>query len=110
MDYRGDSSASQAKARINEGRRRLPRERQTARPFFCRSCGGQVDGVRVPQGWYSLARHTDDPVYPMNRLGLYCSLECLEQQLPRLRGVGEQVGAGYVSTYQRAGGQARSRE
>lgn len=74
---------------------RLPANRHGTRPYYCRTCGVQVMGVMVPQGWYVLTRAagtmSDRPI----RLGLYCSIDCLEAQVPRLAGIDDDLGAGF---------------
>ena len=54
------------------------------RPFFCRACAKETLADRIPEGWYTINRHTTDKSV---RLGVYCSIECLISQLPRLRGI-----------------------
>lgn len=58
------------------------------RDYFCRTCGAVKVGRVIPRGWYGLTRHAGAVDRPMIRLGLYCSIECLAAQLPRLTGVG----------------------
>jgi hypothetical protein len=77
--------ALEGKDRLDAGQR-LPRE--APRPWYCRSCGQERAPSRnVPSGWYTLARHTGSAEKPMLRLGVYCSIDCLEDQLPRLGGI-----------------------
>lgn len=64
----------------------------TPRPFFCRSCGQRTVGTHVPRGWYSLTRHAGSRPEPPIRLGLYCSVDCLSAQMPRLIGVDKDIG------------------
>lgn len=59
------------------------------RLWYCRACGVEQHRDRLPNGWYSIGRHFDGP--RIARLGLYCSLECIETQMPRLRGIAEAV-------------------
>lgn len=75
------------KDRIESGVR-LP-EHTSLRPWYCRTCGKEArPGRMVPDGWYSLARHRGEEQRAA-RLGVYCSLACLEAQLPRLLGIEE---------------------
>ena len=48
------------------------------RSFFCRSCKRAHRGLWVPEGWYVVERATGGGARHL-RLGLYCSLACLEQ-------------------------------
>jgi hypothetical protein len=48
------------------------------RSFFCRSCKRAHRGLWVPEGWYVVERATGGGARHL-RLGLYCSLPCLEQ-------------------------------
>lgn len=86
---------------VEAGRRRIERGERAAesepRPFFCRSCGAEEVGMQVPTGWYSLVRAQGAYDRQQHRLGLYCSLACLEQQLPRLAGIERDLGADFSS-------------
>ncbi len=86
----GDARASEGKGRHDRGVR-LPKEAELLRPFYCRSCGHEEIGSRVPKGWYALARHTGG-LEKVTRLGIYCSLDCLAEQLPRLAGIESKLG------------------
>jgi hypothetical protein len=63
---------------------------EVPRTWSCRTCRATVKSVYVPLGWYTLARQQGqtrrlDPTRPKHtRLGLYCSIGCLERMLPRL--------------------------
>lgn len=81
---------SQGKAIIDQGQR-LGWHRAERR-WFCRTCGKQQDGDAVPIGWFSLGRHSGQRGTPVIRLGIYCSIPCLERQLPRIEGIGNQIG------------------
>ncbi|HET9970974.1 MAG TPA: helix-turn-helix domain-containing protein [Streptosporangiaceae bacterium] len=48
------------------------------RSFFCRSCKRVHRGLWVPEGWYVVERTAGGGARHL-RLGLYCSLPCLEQ-------------------------------
>jgi len=48
------------------------------RSFFCRSCKRAHRGLWVPEGWYVVERAVGGGARHL-RLGLYCSLPCLEQ-------------------------------
>jgi hypothetical protein len=48
------------------------------RSFFCRSCKRAHRGLWVPEGWYVVERALGGGARHL-RLGLYCSLPCLEQ-------------------------------
>jgi hypothetical protein len=69
---------------------------RTERLWFCRSCGKEDSGRLVPAGWYSLTRHAGTETERPLRLGLYCSLPCLEVQLPRIRGIGHSIGNAWL--------------
>jgi hypothetical protein len=67
-----------------------------------------ITSVDLPLGWYTLARQQGetrrhDPTRPKHtRLGLYCSIGCLERMLPRLAAEAEvRLGAGRVGPRQR---------
>jgi hypothetical protein len=100
--YRGDELAHEGKERIERGDRLGDRVSRPGarRPYFCRTCGAKSETILIPAGWYSLARHLGEKTMPANRLGLYCSFDCLEQQLTRLRGIGERLGSGVLSAFQ----------
>src|SRR5438132_11417393 len=51
---------------------------RSERSFFCRSCKRAHRGLWVPEGWYVVERATGGGARHL-RLGLYCSLACLEQ-------------------------------
>jgi hypothetical protein len=56
--------------------------------YFCRTCGHEEKSRMVPKGWYGLSRYPGGPqVSSPQRLGLYCSIECLTDQLPRIAGI-----------------------
>ena len=48
------------------------------RSFFCRTCKRAHRGLWVPEGWYVVERAAGGGARHL-RLGLYCSLPCLEQ-------------------------------
>lgn len=70
----------------------------TRRKHFCRNCGEEQECADVPHGWLSLRRHFVDEGQNQvaHRLGLYCCLECLLEQIPRLIGIAEQLGGNWV--------------
>lgn len=88
---------------VDEGRARkragdrLTEANAEGRPFFCRTCGKEERGVLVPRGWYTLMRATGSAEQKPHRLGLYCSLRCLDEQMPRLFGIEDDLGAGFTS-------------
>ncbi len=86
-EYRGEALA--ARCRDAETVQRARDDIETERNWFCRTCGTLEVGRHVPQGWYLLERQ--DAVNGNRsgklRLGLYCSVACIVDQLPRLRGV-----------------------
>ena len=54
------------------------------REYFCGTCQRSRHAVDVPDGWFALARHvTNHERHAKLMLGLYCSLECLQDQLER---------------------------
>jgi len=73
--------------RIELGEQPAQEERSTprlTRPFFCRTCGKETVTDRIPEGWYTINRHTSEKSV---RLGVYCSIECFIESIPRLRGI-----------------------
>lgn len=70
---------------------RLPDDR-SARPWYCRSCGHSEHAVVIPAGWYSVTRHSGSYDVKPARLGVYCSAECLNAQMPRIIGVEADAG------------------
>jgi hypothetical protein len=66
------------------------------RPYFCRSCGVEVNAYFVPAGWFSLTRHTGELEPPL-RIGLFCSIFCLKEQLPRISGVSVKLGDRWIT-------------
>jgi hypothetical protein len=83
--YGGDARAHDTKALIDAGRR-LPSDAPIEREYFCRTCGSTVRNRGIPSGWYQLQRANALISAPI-RLGLYCSLSCLIDMLPRLEGI-----------------------
>ncbi len=55
------------------------------REWFCRTCGVVERAAVVPDGWYTVERRDADR--GRLRLGVYCSVDCIECQVPRLRAV-----------------------
>jgi len=60
------------------------------REFFCRQCDRRASGA-IPAGWYHLGRHVvkgslPEPWHRLHTqpLGVYCSLVCVLDALPRL--------------------------
>lgn len=76
----------------DQGRRLPENDFDTPRLWYCRSCGRRSVAVNVPAGWYSLARHTGVPMAKPQRLGVYCSVGCLSEELPRLQGTATALG------------------
>jgi hypothetical protein len=83
-----------------EGKRKMERdqrlpedreERGLPRPFYCRTCNYKVEGTTVPVGWLTLTRAAGRWESP-HRLGLYCSVRCLWEQMPRLDGIEQKLG------------------
>ena len=99
--HTGDYLAHRGKERI-ERDLRLTKQR-AERLFFCRGCGKEEHGRNVPESWYSLSRHGNPLTSrPILRLGLYCSLDCLTAELPRLTGIAKALGmdwSGATSPY-----------
>lgn len=87
--------AADGKRKIDQGQR-LPNQEPTPRPFYCRNCGAERMGLVVPGGWYSLTRHDGQAFGKPHRLGMFCSLECLAGQLPRLQGIASDLGKGWT--------------
>ena len=84
-----DARVAEGKRLIEQGQR-LTEESRQVRPFFCRTCGAEQRGTHVPVGWYQLSRAAGAEV-KAHRLGIYCSLDCLERQLPRLYSVANRL-------------------
>lgn len=74
---------SEGKARVAAGVRHPGG--QVSRVYYCRSCGTEQEAQMVPRGWYSMTRHTGQDARPSVRLGIYCSVDCLAQQLDRIQ-------------------------
>ena len=55
-----------------------PLDERAERSFFCRTCKRVHRGLWVPDGWYVVERAAGGGARHL-RLGLYCSLPCLEQ-------------------------------
>ena len=83
--------ARESKARIIRGER-LDSNSELTRPYYCRSCGVERQGVAIPRGWYALSRHTGTWQQKTHRLGVFCSLDCLQQDLPRLDAIAADLG------------------
>lgn len=79
--------------RLVDSENRLPGNGNVERPFWCRQCGLEMLGTKIPAGWYSLTRHTGTRTEKTQRLGVYCSLTCLARAFPRLQGRAETLGA-----------------
>jgi hypothetical protein len=79
---------------------RLPDDRE-ARPWYCRSCGHSEQALVIPAGWYSPTRHSGDRDVRPARLGVYCSAECLNAQMPRIIGVEADAGDRWVDALER---------
>lgn len=84
-------------AQVRESRDRRERgerlsDDRSARPWYCRSCGHSEHAAMIPAGWYSVTRHSGDREVKPARLGVYCSAECLNAQMPRIIGVEADAG------------------
>ena len=92
VKYRGDREASRSKGR------KYDRDPGETRPWFCRSCGTGEQGASIPVGWYRLDRKIfaegEPGSPPYLRLGLYCSIACVNDQTPRLHGIEAEVDRG----------------
>jgi hypothetical protein len=86
---RGEELARQARAHRGPDNRQweLAQREREPRPYFCRNCGEERLGIYVPADWYTLTRAPDAVGDRSIRLGVYCSLACLEAYLPRLSGM-----------------------
>jgi hypothetical protein len=62
------------------------------RPFWCRGCGDQHYGLTIPRSWYSLMRSVGPTDLRPIRLGLYCSIRCLQSQMERLTRIEDNLG------------------
>lgn len=58
---------------------------QVGTPFYCRNkphCNNRAlptPGARLPDGWYSLNRANSQGYSGMVKLGLFCSVKCLDE-------------------------------
>jgi hypothetical protein len=77
--------------RILDGRRLVEYD-PALRPFFCRGCGAQQRSTLVPRGWYTVTRASGSTEIRPSRLGLYCSIRCLDGQMDRLIGIEDDLG------------------
>ena len=84
---------TEGKARITNGIR-LSDDRPE-RIWYCRSCGATATARVIPDGWYSVTRHTGTMDERPARLGIYCSADCLDAQMDRLIGIESQTGDGW---------------
>jgi len=84
VNYTGDKRASESKDSrfYSEGR-------TERRPWYCRTCSTEEHSIELPTGWYRLERKIDTRLsgHPWLRLGIYCSIACLESMMVRLRGI-----------------------
>jgi hypothetical protein len=71
---------------------RLTEYDPTLRPYYCRNCGAEQRSRLVPRGWYTLTRATGSMEERPHRLGIYCSLACIDGQMPRLIGIEADLG------------------
>jgi|SRR5215471_2545904 len=76
-----------AKERMERGER-LRADEPGVRLYYCRTCGVERRSLDIPIGWYLLSRQLG-PTVPKMRLGIYCSIPCLEDQMARLEGIAE---------------------
>lgn len=53
------------------------------RPYFCAVCTETTVSTGFPVNWYVLTRSRGADL-PKIKLGIYCSLECLEDNLDKL--------------------------
>jgi hypothetical protein len=52
----------------------------------------------IPTGWISLGKHfTEAGVPRTHRLGIYCSMACVNNQMPRLIGVEASLGDEWIN-------------
>jgi len=55
--------------------------------FRCKGCGKIEESDQVPPNWFSVAIHKPfvhgDTTFDWKRLGLFCSVGCVENQIPR---------------------------
>jgi hypothetical protein len=68
----------------------VPSPRITSQEVFCRTCDARVVGP-IPPGWWHLSRHVapgslawTGRARTAQPMGLYCSLYCLLEAMPRL--------------------------
>lgn len=90
MSSADPSQVDRGRARIDAGIR-LPEEYDGVRPYFCRSCGLEVQSAVVPRGWYTIRRATTPTTAPI-RCGVYCSVACIADALDRLHWIEVNLG------------------
>jgi hypothetical protein len=95
---RKDSTHPPEPPQVRDGRdRKLADDRRAAysqelRPYYCRTCGAEQRSALVPRGWYSLTRASGSTQEKPQRLGVYCSIICIDRQMPRLVGIEADLG------------------
>ncbi len=87
---------TEGKARITNGIR-LSDDRPE-RIWYCRSCGATATARVIPDGRYSVTRHTGILEVRPARLGIYCSADCLDAQMDRLIGIESQTSDGWKTS------------
>ena len=87
---------TEGKARITNGIR-LSDDRPEL-IWYCRSYGATVTARVIPDGWYSVTRHTGTMDERPARLGIYCSADCLDAQRDRLIGIESQSSDGWKTS------------
>ena len=87
---------SEGKTRIADGIR-LGDDRPE-RIWYCRSCGATDTARVIPNGWYSVTRHTGTVEERPARLGIYCSADCLDAQMDRLIGIESRTGENWKAS------------
>jgi len=90
-------------ALVTEGKARLTKgvrlsDDRPERIWYCRSCGATATARVIPDGWYSVTRHTGTVEVRPARLGIYCSADCLNSQMDRLIGIEASTGDNWRTT------------
>ena len=55
--------------------------------FYCRCCNKMAEGTadnRFPAGWYSIARSWPGNMQGVVKLGLFCSVQCIDNWMNEL--------------------------
>lgn len=96
---RGEQRAKESRQRAERGKRLPLRDQEglpPERPYYCRACGKEQRARGVPRGWYSLGRHTGVLAQSRLRLGIFCCMSCLRQELHQIAREEQYLGEQWV--------------